>query len=257
MVNKIEYCDEQQNPFHGCEHGCSFCYARGFGVRHGGNPKQSGYYDLAQAGMDPFAPAFSPDKLSRLDNRLNHTRKPRRIFLGSMGDLGGEWPYEHYGPDGLSHAVIPPANVREAVRMLAVEHPEHTFLILTKNPLGLAGIDWPENVHVGVSASTPDAAAERIPILLKQVHAGVRWLSLEPMLSNEFNRFCDELGTLDWVVIGAQTGPGAPDPRPYVEAAWRIRLWCLDRQVPCFVKDNLRGAGPEYPWPTELPERDR
>jgi len=96
----------------------------------------------------------------------------------------------------------------------------------------LAGIEgfWP-----GVSVCN-DSELWKIGDLL-QIHAAVRWVSIEPMLG-EIDIYshltpCGVRG-VDWVVLGAETGPGA---RPMMQYwAKSIVDQCKCAGVPVFIK---------------------
>lgn len=132
---------------------------------------------------------------------------------------------------------------------------------------------WPlPNVWLGVSVEDQATADARIPLLL-QTPAAVRFVSYEPALGpvdfarlkygdekcacgfqvvqNAFNASIDcpalsrigkctegpepiDAGTLDWIIVGGESGPGA---RP-CDVAWirSVREQCADADVPCFVK---------------------
>lgn len=109
-----------------------------------------------------------------------------------------------------------------------------------ESPLGVA--DWPlPNVWLGVSVENQHRAEERIPVLLDTTVA-VRFVSLEPLLAPVDLR---PWRGLDWVIVGAETGPGARPGDP----AWVRRIIddCRDAQVPMFLKANLR-------WSEEIQE---
>jgi protein gp37 len=128
---------------------------------------------------------------------------------------------------------------------------------------------WPlPNVWLGVSCEDQQRADERIPHLLA-TPAAVRWVSYEPALGPvDFtniryadedcecrwdvlnglhvilnsdsmdavadSRLCDNFPTLDWIVAGGESGPGA---RP-CDLAWlrAVVQQCASAGVPCFVK---------------------
>jgi protein gp37 len=229
---------------------CPFCYAHRFAQRLGKNPGAPDYYLLAQRGIDPFAPFFSRQALAGLDARLRRARKPRRTFVGSMGDLGGRWDYYVDSRGGLGSRRESRYAVIAATGDLCRKHPRHTFLILTKQPSGLAGT-WPANAQIGVSVSTSEEARDRIPALLGRIEAGVRWVSVEPLFDGLFQ--CDLLEGVDWVVVGAQTGPGVQRPsEKIIGAARNIVEYCAENSIPCFVKQNVRKWGPGFEWPTEV-----
>lgn len=204
MPSKIEWTDETFNPVTGCtpvSRGCDHCYARRMANRlrgRHGYPKE-----------EPFQVTLHPD---RLDEPL-HWRKPRRVFVCSMGDLFHESaPFEFV----------------KRVWMVAAECLHHTFLFLTKRPERLqtftqwmAGHDdisiaeWPRNCWLGVSVEDQKTADERIPLLL-QTPAAVRFISAEPLLG-EID-LTGYLGpsreALDQVIVGGESGPGARPMHP-------------------------------------------
>jgi protein gp37 len=183
---------------------------------------------------------FHPDKL---DEPL-HYRKPRLIFVCSMGDLfheevKEEWLVAVFGAMFLA--------------------PQHTYLLLTKRPqwaqeLLLNARSWrndpPQNIWLGVTAENQEQADMRIPILLDIPAAG-RFVSIEPMLgpvdlsdwigrSRECgpdHQFSDRFGyrgRLHWVIAGGESGPGARPSHP--DWARSLRDQCQVAGVPYFFK---------------------
>lgn len=177
---KIEWATHVWNPTTGCSKvsaGCQNCYAERMAKRLAGRcgyPKD-----------DPFRVTLHPD---RLDEPLRW-RKPRRVFVCSMGDL--------FHPD------VPFEYIDRIFSTMALAW-QHTFLILTKRPERMRDYitttrttdvvlqhwkpergerTWPlSNVWLGVTAENQEMADERIPILL-QIPAAVRFVSCEPLLS--------------------------------------------------------------------------
>jgi len=161
-----------------------------------------------------FAPTLHPDELDAPKRR----KKPTRIFVGSMGDLWGKWVPDTFLVDALQ--------VMDAC-------PQHTFMCLTKNPERYHAFSpFPRNVWVGASA-TDQASWDRACAVLQLVEAPVRFVSVEPMLG----RITPTGWIPDWVIIGAQTGPGAVAPP--VGAAQLFSAVAVARFVPVFHKDNL------------------
>jgi len=221
---RIEWTDTTWNPVTGCSPisaGCEHCYAKSMATRLRG---RCGY-----PSDDPFAVAVHTD---RFCDPLRW-RKPRRIFVCSMGDL-----FHHDVP-------------REAISnvfTMASACPRHTFQILTKRPhrmramvtslLRDSGGDlrrpWP-NVWLGVTAENNEVANDRLRVLLRSP-AAVRFVSIEPMLGPV------DLMTgrkwiprhLHWVICGQETGPSA---RP-CDPAWVERMsdQCVDLGIPFFAK---------------------
>ena len=206
MTTKIEWTDESWNPVTGCTKvsaGCQNCYAERMAKRLRG---RFGYPD-----DDPFRVTLHPD---RLEQPLRW-RKPRRVFVCSMGDL--------------FHEDVPDEFIDQVFAVMALAK-EHTFQVLTKRPErmksylsdratyqrvrketeegdvcglyldSLCGWEfrqaqnqwwtnlppdrWPlPNVWLGTSVEDQATADERIPQLL-ECPAAVRFVSCEPLLSS-------------------------------------------------------------------------
>jgi protein gp37 len=209
---KIEWCDYTWNPITGCLHACPYCYARWLYARFGWN----------------FTPAFHPERL----DKPARVRKPSRIFVGSVSDVFGAWV---------------PSSWIEQVFDTVEKCPQHTFMFLTKNPERCQDFDWPPNAWAGASAGRPvnmDRARS-----LQGCLASKRYLSAEPLLAPVRLTICDWPFPPDWLIIGAQTGPGAVPPR--LEWICDLVTDARDLGIPIYAKSNLQ-------WPTmELGPRPR
>jgi len=282
---KIEWCDASWNPVTGCSkvsEGCQNCYAERMAWR---------FY----SGSDKYTSRSSHFKvqchIERLDIPIGW-RKPRKIFVCSMGDL--------------FHEAVPAAFIAEVFGVMACatvdcgkrhEHeeecwqgPPHTFLVPTKRPermlrffreelsremehwqgdapLSVAlDVGWPlQNVWLGVSVENQAKAAERIPLLL-QAPAAVRFVSVEPMLGpvDLSPWLCDhewEHGTpggLNWVICGGETGPGARPMDPAWARSLRDQCQLAGAGVPFFFKQlsGRRVIPPDLmvrEWPGVMP----
>ena len=212
MPTKIAWTDESWNPVTGCTKvstGCAHCYIeRTPPMRMAGQ-----WFTPLPTGGAGIPVILHPD---RLEMPL-HWRKPRRVFVCSMGDL--------------FHEDIPTEFIDSVFAVMALAG-QHTFQVLTKRPermrsyllqadrepkhgagtrlsialqaldisvealntnpkselgdeleIGDGGmVDWPlPNVWLGVSVENQKAADERVPILL-ETPAAVRFVSAEPLL---------------------------------------------------------------------------
>lgn len=202
------------NPVTGCLHGCPYCYARELAHR---------FYP------QKFEPTFHADRLAAPANTAvpkSDDPRSRRVFTCSMADLFGKWV-----PQDWIDAVF--AQVRD--------NPQWEFLFLTKFPQRLAELEWPDNAWVGTSVDQQHrvAIAEKS---FRGVTAGVKWLSVEPMLER---LHFTSLEMFDWVIIGAQSATNQPDgthvPAFMPEARWVLDLWQQAEDAGCevFFKDNL------------------
>jgi protein gp37 len=163
-------------------------------------------------------------------------------------------------PSDVFHEDVPDKFIFEIFTVMA-RCPQHVFQILTKRPERMRrfvsaylrfqdGSESPArtfkpfpHVWLGVSVENQRTADERIPILL-QTPAAVRWISAEPLLepldlmSNGYlpppDYESDGKVSLDWVVCGAESGPGARD----FDLQWARSLirQCRSVNVPVFMK---------------------
>ena len=235
---KIEWADRVWNPVTGCtpiSEGCTYCYAKRMATRLKG---RFGYPE-----DEPFRVTFHPD---RLDQPLKW-KKPRRIFVPSMGDL--------------FHKDVRYGAIRDVFDI--IEHCSwHTFLVLTKRPLrmGHSIKTWfadiiPDNLWLGISAENQQTLDERASILL-QIPAAKRFVSLEPMLGpvdltpyiskltvgyrNKDNTktIYDNYPVLDWVIIGGLSLPGGKVQTPDPQWIDDIVEQCDNSEIPIFIKEN-------------------
>ncbi len=208
-------------------------------------------------------------------NKPLHWKKPRMIFVCSMGDL--------------FHESVPFEWIDDVMAIIAA-CPHHVFQVLTKRPEkmlkyftteqdGLCAEDrvecmlmdggypkwtWPlPNLWLGVTAENQETSDKRIPILL-DIPAAVRFVSVEPMLegvdlSEYMGRqygICDTVypySYLDWVIVGCESGPKRRTCR--LEWVQSIVDQCKDANVPCFVKQiEVNGKVSHNPeeWPESL-----
>ena len=209
----IEWTDTTWNPVTGCTKisaGCDNCYASRFSERFRnvpGHPFESGF-DLT----------LRPE---RLEQPLRWKR-PRMIFVNSMSDL--------------FHKDIPKSHI-SAVFDTMEKADWHTYQVLTKRSSLLQKFlndrykdrAPPDHMWLGVSVEN-EQAKSRITHL-QNANAGVRFLSIEPLLG-PLGKI--DLEGIDWVIVGGESGPGA---RP-MEKAWAIevRKQCVKAGVAFFFK---------------------
>ena len=245
MPTKIEWAQESWNPVTGCtpvSEGCENCYAARMAKRLAG---RAGY-----PADNPFRVTLHPERL----DQPAKWRKPRRIFVCSMGDLFHE--------DVLAGGRF---GFIDKVMQVIYDYKQHIFIILTKRPENIpnwwAWETWP-NLWLGVTAENQARADERIPILLS-IPAAVRFVSIEPMLGPVDLRgklkhylkpgvplFSYRYGFktgLDWVILGCETGPGRRTMLP--RWARDVKNQCVAAGVPFFLKQMYRNDGTLWKLP--------
>ena len=235
---KIDWCDYTWNPVVGCSRVCSYCYAARNVARF-----HQRYVDLihkqralvARSFNRPeewtFAnPLFIPERLGQ-PARL---KKPSWVFVCSMGEL-----FDPKVPDEW----------REDVFAAMWDARQHVYVVLTKQVEDARRAACacvfrpPPRCIIGASLTgqgclTVDEEA-MLGLLDIRVHfPGTRTcVSAEPLLG-PLSIIARHIGELSWLIIGAQTGPGAVKPEPewiaeLVEAAQAAG-------VPMWVKDNAK-----------------
>jgi protein gp37 len=249
MATEGKWWDISLNPLTGCSPvspACDHCYAARLAstrLKH-----HSAYKRLTKHGKWTGEIRFNPDVL-----------KKNLVFNMMTNNLFGA-PHHTY--------------------ILLTKRPER---ILEGHPEHFA--KWP-NIRLGVTVENQQRADERIPALL-QIPAAVRFVSLEPLLGpidlrvplqimkkvttpiNKHGQACgpsvegwrpsynidDPLETplkplVDWVICGAETGPGA---RPMdLDWARDIRDQCKAAGIPFWFKS----AGPRKEIPSDLMIRE-
>ena len=207
--SSIEWTESTWNPLTGCTKvspGCKHCYAERMAMR------------LQAMGQPNYANGF---KLTLHPQALEiplSWKKPQMIFVNSMSDL--------------FHKDVPVNFIQQVFDVMRRAH-WHTFQVLTKRSERLLELDpqieWPGNVWMGVSVENEDYKF-RIDHL-RQTHARIKFLSLEPLLGPLLNL---NLRGINWAIVGGESGPGARS----IQEEWviDIRDQCLKAHVPFFFK---------------------
>jgi protein gp37 len=255
MVTKIEWTDETWNPVTGCtpiSPGCKNCYAKRMARRLAG---RFGYPGVPHH----FDVTLHPD---RLEQPLKW-KKPRRVFVCSMGDLFHQDVYD----DFLIDVFVRMGEAHQHTYQLLTKRPERMFDFISKSTWGLSPL---RNVQFGISIST-QSEMRKVAELCK-VPAVVRFVSIEPMLGpvnfgggglygdgwfTEYDpyensgRYPCFFHGIDWVICGAETGPGK---RP-MELDWArsLRDQCKAVGVPFFMKKVSNGNVPQDLMIREFP----
>jgi protein gp37 len=263
----IEWTDATWNPIVGCSivsPGCTNCYAMKFaGNRLDGNPMSSHYAGTTQ--KSKAGPVWSGKLALAPEHILTaplRWKKPRRIFVNSMGDLFHEDCRDEW--------------ILDVLTVMAIAR-QHTFQVLTKradrmrdfmsNPDllqeimvnwwsfdgGIRGVGaWPlPNVWLGVSAEDQTRADERLPHLVN-TPAAVRFVSAEPLLGPlslapwlaveqirlstgmHWTERNYDVQKIDWVIVGGESGPGAR--AMHSDWARSLRDQCAVAGLPFFFK---------------------
>ena len=231
--SKIEWAHYSWNPVTGCKHTCPYCYAR----------------DLTQRFPDGFPQGFEPTLLPYKLGQPAALAVPKdagtdvgykNIFTCSMADLFGKWV---------------PAEWIEKVLEVARANPQWNFLFLTKFPTRLAEFEFTQNCWVGATVDLQARVAVTEKSMASIKGAGVKWLSIEPMIEPiEF-----DFSLINWAVIGGSSrSSNTPEWKPPIKWTIDVTVAAVDSGCAVYHKDNLGITAPrmrDYPGmpPAKVP----
>lgn len=219
--------------------GCLHCWSESMNIRYGNKrPFKDYIYHKDTKSISKESFEFVLDQ--RILEQPLHWKKCRIIAVQWLGDI--------------FHEQIPNEFIYQILNEIGLSG--HTYLILTKRPKRMKEIfDDREmitpNLWTGLSICTQQEADEKMPVLL-QTPAAHRFVNFEPLLEDVGNiehyffssneRYEDINGqrrhvwdkSIDWVLLGAESGPGRRPMR--LEWARNISEQCKDAGIPLWIK---------------------
>lgn len=226
----IEWTDHTFNPWWGCTKvspGCDNCYAESFANRI----NQRGLWGTGFHRM--FGDAHWRQPLLWSEKARNAKRRPR-VFCASMADV--------FDKEAPSH-------VRERLFRLIYATPHLNWLLLTKrvgnvrNMLPKPLTDWYRNTWLGISVVNQEEAERDIPKLVA-LPGHVKFLSCEPLLGEIDLKRVPNASTLDWIIVGGESGSRA---RP-MDSMWAqmIRDFCALHGIAFFMKQGSQANWKDF-----------
>ena len=214
--SEISWTDHTFNPWWGCSKvspGCKNCYADRFAHRLGKDLWGPGVPRLRQSANVWSQPL-------KWNSAAQEAGRRDRVFVASMADF--------------FDAEVPRA-WRTDLWALIRSCASLDWQILSKRPENIASMlppDWGYGWHhvwLGVSTEDQIRADILVPIL-RAIPAGVRFLSIEPLIGPVKVK----LNGIHWVIAGGESGPGYRPMHPQ----WirSVRDQCLKARVPFHFK---------------------
>lgn len=172
----------------GCKHGCPYCYARQL---H--NKRHKAYLEGAKLPAQYALPfneyQYFPERLLDMIKGSN----PKTVFIGSMCDQLGAW--------------VPNGNIDD-ILLYCSKAPQHTYMMLTKNPVRYLEFNFPNNVMIGATITKQSDPGIKI---MQHLSSRARpFLSLEPLLGS-FDGV--SFKGIELLIVGAMTGKNAVKPK--------------------------------------------
>lgn len=250
---KIEWCDSSWNPITGCYHECEYCYARRIANRYRGCIESpAGQTDQTiitlpdrlkavrkdgTVGKAAYPYGFTPTFHEYRLEELKTKKYGKTIFVCSMADMFGDWI-----PDEWIAKIFDTCKSVEG----------HRYLFLTKNPrrymlLAASGL-LPEDDRFWYGSTATDPTTE---VFYSDRHH--TFVSIEPILAPFDGTDGTLPATVEWAIIGAETGnrkdriiPERSWVEPIVEAYKKYgnAVFMKDSMKPVWGDDIIT----EFPW---------
>jgi len=217
----IEWTDFTWNPVTGCHHNCSYCYAK----------------NIARRFIDTFPKGFDyhvrEERFDAPENQPFPRPGKNKVFVCSMADLFGEWVEEE---------------VIYRVLEKAEQHPEFTFIFLTKNPGRLSSFTFPKNAWVGATIDRQSVLDSSLKAL-SETDAVLKYISFEPLIEEITVDAELVASVVDWAIIGCDSSKRR---NKFIPSLIHIAGMMHDFQqagLPVFLKPNVAES-----FPQDLPE---
>lgn len=292
---KIEWCDSTWNPVTGCLHGCEYCYARKIANRFGEHKEGKGIVELHWKRDNPYPYDFYPTfHKYRLDEPSKKT-KGVNIFVCSMADLFGDWVPDEWIKEVFESCEKAPQHNYLFLTKNVERYDKAIDNYACEDRNSQDCIELFDNFWFGISVTNRQDLLKIEQ--LADLEEGNRFLSIEPILeplelhfTNDRCPICgssevyqdnaktclglpewhcdcccewdsvdgkDLKPSIDWIIIGAETGNRKDKVIPEKEWIDEIVQEAKRYNVPVFMKDSLISIMSEKNMLREFPEELR
>lgn len=220
------------NPIKGkCPQGCYYCYAEVMRKRF----------------KKPREMTWRSEELQA----CRKLKKPSTIFIGSVFEIFGEWV---------------PSEYLNLIYQVIDDLPQHTFILLTKNP----SREWwlfsmPANLWFGASVTSSKDKENGYNVGGNVVGSRNAFISFEPVLDDIVNGdnklYADGVlplhKNIKWIILGSLNKNGRPvkPEKGGTKKEWVYPI--LDQankyNIPVFIKEELNRLFPDLPIRKEVP----
>ena len=222
-TTEIAWATGTCNPFKGCSKvspECANCYMTGWAYRHQcmGN---EGYEGTVKGERGKRVPT---GKIGIVEKQIESlkTIKTKRLFVNSMSDT--------------FHENVDAETIARVFDSMKANGNGTNFLICTKRSARMAEmsqtLDVPDNIWMGTTCGC-QSSLHRLDDL-RRTKAKIRFVSVEPLLEPlDITPWLAD-GTLNWVIVGGESGKGwRKMEKEWAEAILRH---CQQFNVPFFLK---------------------
>lgn len=256
----ISWADSTWNPWIGCSKisaGCANCYSEALMDLRYGRVKWGKGQPRSRTSPANWKQPLKWNRDAALVDWIGENTIPEskpRVFCASLADwLDDEVPIEWladllrliHGTPNLDWLLLTKRPENWLKRMIKA----CDSIVPFSMPREVAQwiVDWrdgkpPANVWIGTTVENQAMADLRIPQLLR-IPARIRFLSVEPMLEQINLGMYQWEQTINWVIVGGESGPKARRFDP--EWAEDIRRQCAFSEVAFFMKQCGQASNPK------------
>lgn len=217
---------------------------------------------------EPYPYDFVPTLHRYRLEEPQHVKKPSKIFVTSMGDLFGEWVPDEWIREVLAACEKAPWHTylfltKNAGRYMDINSWDHRYSYTFAKEYMWFGATVTDQKNISRIRMLPGGANSNTFLSIEPILGPIdmsfripkqdtRWqCSYCGYFSSKYSPYCAHCGhhggysgsfrrhPINWVIIGAMTGPGAKQHQPKREWVEDIVAQCKEAGVPVFMKRSL------------------